>query len=197
MIIRKQFKFKNKHIVRNCTSVRCKENEHAHTYAVEIFLTAKGLDNGQMILDFGLFKTNIKDIISTFDNSYSLWNLDRPDFVDYVKANNTRWIELPVSPSAESLSVILFYLVDKVIKNTVFNNGERTPSLQAVRVHETTSGYAESHREDLEFFEPYNLTNIVISDDIKSKWKNPNLWDALVNQDPFVNPVVEQQVVPV
>lgn len=194
MIIRKQFNFKNKHIVRNCTSVRCKENEHAHTYSVEIFLTAKGLDNGQMILDFGLFKTNIKDIVGIFDNAYSLWVKDKPDFKEYVTSNNKRWIELPVSPSAESLSVILFYLIDNVISNTEFNNGERTPSLHAVRVHETTSGYAESQREDLEFFEPYSLADITISDDIASSWKDPELWNKLVNKIPFVNPIVEQQV---
>ena len=48
--IRKEFTFNNIHIVRNCTSERCKKSAHAHTYHVEVFLTSNKLDNGQLEL---------------------------------------------------------------------------------------------------------------------------------------------------
>lgn len=46
MIIRKQFKFEGAHIVRNCTSQRCRENIHGHSYIVEVFITSDKLDHG-------------------------------------------------------------------------------------------------------------------------------------------------------
>ena len=80
MLIRKLFKFEGAHIVRNCSSDRCKRSIHGHSYTVEVFLTAKGLDNGQMIMDFGLMKGTIKDLIDSFDHAYSFWNLEKRSF---------------------------------------------------------------------------------------------------------------------
>ena len=54
--IRKEFTFNNAHIVRNCSSDRCKYTAHAHTYRVEVFLKSDKLDNGYMAVDFGLLK---------------------------------------------------------------------------------------------------------------------------------------------
>ena len=60
MIIRKKFKFEGAHIVRNCSTKRCKTSIHGHSYKVEVFFTSNKLDNGFMILDFGLTKKHIK-----------------------------------------------------------------------------------------------------------------------------------------
>ena len=62
MIIRKKYTFNNGHIVRNCSSERCKFSIHAHTYSVEFFFTSNGLDNGSMVIDFGLLKNKINKI---------------------------------------------------------------------------------------------------------------------------------------
>jgi 6-pyruvoyltetrahydropterin/6-carboxytetrahydropterin synthase len=43
MIIRKQFKFEGAHIVRNCTTRRCKKSIHGHSYVVEVFFTSNKL----------------------------------------------------------------------------------------------------------------------------------------------------------
>jgi 6-pyruvoyltetrahydropterin/6-carboxytetrahydropterin synthase len=118
MVIRKKFSFEGAHIVRNCSSIRCKKSIHGHGYVVEIFFTSKGLDNGQMVMDFGLMKGTIKDFIDGFDHAYSIWNKETDEFKDFMKNNSERWIEMPVSPSAEAYSLMFLFVIDKIIKAT-------------------------------------------------------------------------------
>lgn len=199
MIIRKLFKFEGAHIVRNCSSDRCKRSIHGHSYVVECFFTSKGLDNGQMVMDFGLMKGTIKDLIDSFDHAYSMWNKESDSVKDFIYENSARWISMPVSPSAESYSLMLFYIIDKMVKATEFNNGEKEVELSSVRVHETTTGYAESFREDLEYWD-FNLMDVTFSEQIKAEWHDPEMYNKLIQYNqrpmakPFVNPVVTQQI---
>ncbi len=162
MVIRKLFKFEGAHIVRDCSSDLCKKSIHGHSYIVEVFLTSKGIDNGQMVVDFGLLKGTIKDFIESFDHCYSMWSKEKDDFKQFMKSNSERWIEMPVSPSAEMYSLMFLYVVDKITKNTTFNNGEKDVSVSSVRVHETATGYAESFKEDLSQWK-FDLSNIIVS----------------------------------
>jgi len=193
MIIRKQFKFEGAHIVRNCSSDRCKFSLHGHSYIVEVFFTGKGLDNGQMIMDFGLMKSTIGDFVDSFDHAYSMWDKESDDFKDFIHTNSARYIEMPVSPSAEAYSLMMFKVIDAIVKNTKFNNGEQDVELYAVRVHETATGYAESRREDMDWVD-WGIEDITFSDDIVNEWKDKEMWNKLLANDPFVNNVVKQQV---
>ena len=56
MIIRKLFKFENAHIVRGCSSTRCRSSIHGHSYKVELLFESDFLDDGHMVYDFGLMK---------------------------------------------------------------------------------------------------------------------------------------------
>jgi len=199
MIIRKQFKFNGMHIVRNCSSVRCKESIHAHTYTVEVMFTGTGLDNGQMIMDFGLMKGTIKDFIGSFNNAYSMWNKEDTAFRNFVMNNFDRYITMPVSPSAEAYSLMFLSVIDKIVKATEFNNGEHEVAVSSVRVHETATGYAEAFIEDLEWY-TYGLEDIFLSDAIHDNWSDPSMFNKLMSfhngmtEKPFVNEIVEQQV---
>ena len=51
MIIRKLFKFEGAHVVRNCSSVRCRENIHGHSYVVEVFIESDRLDRGYFLFN--------------------------------------------------------------------------------------------------------------------------------------------------
>ena len=203
MVIRKLFKFEGAHIVRNCSSERCKKSIHGHSYTVEVFFTSDGLDNGQMVMDFGLMKKNIKDLIDSFDHAYSVWNKENEDFIDFISKNSERYIIMPVSPSAEAYSLLFLYIIDKIIKATEFNNGEQNISVQSVRVHETATGYAEAFIDDLDpvVFNhvPFSLTDIFFSEGIIQEWGNPDMYKNLIeatnqNSPCFINEVVEQQV---
>ena len=189
MIIRKQFTFEGAHIVRNCSSDRCKRSLHGHSYIVEVFFTSDKLDNGMMVYDFGLTKGTIKDIIDSFDHAYSMWNKEKTDFKKFIKKESARWIEMPVSPSAEMYSLMFFFIIDKILQNTQFNNGEGNVQLSSVRVHETATGYAESFREDLKFWD-YQLGDIIFSNQIKEEWKDPKMYDKLINNIQFINPII-------
>ena len=203
MLIRKLFKFEGAHIVRNCSSIRCKKSIHGHSYVVEVFFTSCGLDNGQMVMDFGLMKGNIKDLIDSFDHAYSMWDKEDDEFKKFMTENSERYITMPVSPSAEAYSLMFLMLIDKVINATKFNNGEQVVKVSSVRVHETVTGYAEAFREDLDpkrfIHEPFKLEDIIFSQGIKDEWNDPEMYTKLIeatknNTQCFINEVVEQQV---
>ena len=192
MIIRKKFKFEGAHIVRDCSSERCKKSIHGHSYIVEIFLTSDKLDNGQMIVDFGLLKGIIKDFIDSFDHAYSVWNEEKPEFIKFIKEQSERYIIMPVSPSAEMYSLMFFYVINKLIEKTLFSNGEGNVKLCSIRVHETETGYAEAFKEDLKWWK-WDLYDIRISSAIKEEWKDPEMFTKLrsVETYVFVNPTIK------
>ena len=193
MIIRKQFKFEGAHIVRNCTSRRCSRSIHGHSYIVEVFLTSNKLDNGGMIVDFGLLKGPISDLIDSFDHSFSIWSKEDPKFLGYQLSWSERFVKMPISPSAENYALMFLFFIDKIIKNTKFNNGEGKVEVHSVRVHETATGYAEAFKKDLGLVK-YTLKDFDFSDQVRIEWKSGDWLDQLKKKKLFINPKVEKQV---
>ncbi|SMO52635.1 6-pyruvoyltetrahydropterin/6-carboxytetrahydropterin synthase [Saccharicrinis carchari] len=198
MIIRKKFKFEGAHIVRDCSSDRCKKSLHGHSYVVEVFLSSNKLDFGHMIYDFGLTKGTIKDIIDSFDHAYAMWDKESDEFKTFIRNNSERYIEMPVSPSAECFALTLLFLIDKTLQATEFKNGEGKVSVSSVRVHETDTGYAEAFRKDLDWF-TFELADVTFSQAVKDEWKDAEMYDKLLmyhkgelDAKPFVNPQVER-----
>ena len=177
MIIRKLFKFENAHIVRNCTSKRCKYNIHGHSYKVEVILSSNYLDNGQMVYDFGLFKGAIKDFIDSFDHSIALWGGDDKEYLKDMKKHSARWVELPVSPSAEQFSRVIFLAVEAILKKLEYKNGEKEVKVHSIKVHETDTGYAECFYEDAhsKLMGNIELKSIVFSPQVKKEWQSGNI----------------------
>lgn len=126
-----------------------------------------------MILDFGLTKKHIKNIIDSFDHAYSLWSNESDEFKNFFKTNSLRCIEMPVSPSAESYSLMFLKFIDHILKNTTFSNGEGNVQVTSVRVHETKTGYAEAFREDMDLIK-LDIKKVVFSNEIIKEWKNKN-----------------------
>jgi 6-pyruvoyltetrahydropterin/6-carboxytetrahydropterin synthase len=196
MLIRKLFKFENAHVVRNCTSDRCKRSIHGHSYKVELLLKASKLDHGQMVYDFGLLKGVIKDLIDSFDHAICFWEKDDSQYIDACQTFSARWISLPVSPSAEQFSRIFFYLAQQVLQSTVTQNGEGDVEVYSVIVHETDTGYAQSFIEDIqnEQMGILSLDGIVFSEQIQIEWANPQMYEDLKKGIKFNNPQVDLQV---
>jgi 6-pyruvoyltetrahydropterin/6-carboxytetrahydropterin synthase len=190
MIIRKLFKFENAHIVRGCSTQRCSENIHGHSYKVEVLLESNYLDNGQMVYDFGLMKQTIKELMEAFDHSITLWSGDDVTYVSDMKKHSARWVELPVSPSAEQFSRVIYLLVERVLLCTGMINGEREVKLHSIIVHETETGYAQGFKEDAysELMGSISLDDIKFSKQVKNEWKNPRLWEVLLAGELVVNP---------
>ncbi|ENX05886.1 6-pyruvoyl trahydropterin synthase family protein [Acinetobacter courvalinii] len=196
MLIRKLFKFENAHIVRNCTSDRCKRSIHGHSYKVELLLKASKLDHGQMVYDFGLLKGVIKELYDSFDHAICFWQKDDPAYIDACKTFSARWISLPVSPSAEQFSRIFFFLAQQVLNSTVTQNGEGDVEVYSVIVHETDTGYAQSFQEDIENAQmgELSLEQIVFSEQVQAEWSDVQMYENLKKGTKFQNPNVELQV---
>jgi len=190
MIIRKQFKFENAHIVRDCSTQRCSENIHGHSYKVEVLLESNYLDNGQMVYDFGLTKLYIKELIDSFDHAITLWNKDDKNYIEKMKQYSNRWVELPVSPSAEQFARVIYLMAERVLACTDMQNGEREVKLHSIIVHETETGYAQGFKEDAhsKLMGEIALEDIVFSSQIQSEWSNRDLWTKLLNREVLTNP---------
>ncbi len=190
MIIRKIFKFENAHIVRGCSTQRCSENIHGHSYKVEVLLESNYLDDGQMIYDFGLMKRSIKELIEAFDHSITLWSGDDKGYIEDMKRHSSRWVELPVSPSAEQFSRVIYLMVERILDSTGMVNGERNVKVNSIIVHETDTGYAQSFKEDAysKLMGIINLNNIVFSKQIQVEWSNRFLWSDLLENKLMENP---------
>lgn len=190
MIIRKLFKFENAHIVRGCSTIRCRSSIHGHSYKVEVLLESNFLDNGQMVYDFGLMKQSIKDIIDSFDHSISLWNMDDKIYIEDMKKHSARWVELPISPSAEQFSRLFFVLIDRLFNLTTTINGERDVKLHSIIVHETDTGYAQAFKEDAYSINMglIDIDDIILSDDVKKGCKDKEIWNKIKNKEKFINP---------
>lgn len=190
MIIRKLFKFENAHIVRGCSSQRCRASVHGHSYKIEVLFESDYLDNGQMVYDFGLMKQGMKALIDSFDHSIALWSGDDAQYLEDMKRHSQRWVELPVSPSAEQFSRVIFVMIDTLLRLTQSINGEREVKLHSIIVHETDTGYAQGFREDAysQKMGLIELEKIVFSEGVREEWGDPQLWEKMMAGEVFINP---------
>ena len=190
MIIRKLFKFENAHIVRGCSSVKCRSSVHGHSYKVELLFASNFLDHGQMVYDFGLMKQNMKALIESFDHAIALWSGDDAEYLAAMKKHSQRWVELPVSPSAEQFARVIFVLIDTLLKLTSTVNGEKEVKLESVIVHETDTGYAQAFAKDAysEQMGMIDLEEIIFSDAVREDWAESELFEKIKKGERFSNP---------
>lgn len=194
MEIRKLFNVEAaQHVVRNATSYRCSHSVHNHGAIIEVFLTSNKLDNGGMIVDFGILKGAIKQWIDSFDHCMCFWNKDNEEYKSDMKKWNDRWIELPINPSAENLALYICFMVNKILEATEFNNGEGNVVCSKVIYHETSTGYAEAKITDFHLL-PTDL-NTTYSQGVTEDW-SADLYEFIFNIPGikyFINPKVEKQ----
>lgn len=193
MIIRKEFRVESAHIVRNCTSERCSHSIHGHSAVIELFFESDQLDNAQMVMDFGLMKTSIKQFIDSMDHCYLLCDKDKSEFKEFITKECDRYIILPFNPSAEMLSLYIFKNVSNILELTNLANGEQNVKLKAVRYHETVTGYAECNEDDLKNIWKPEYDNVRYSDGVLRDWSD-ELTQAMQFDVRIQNPVIPQQI---
>jgi 6-pyruvoyltetrahydropterin/6-carboxytetrahydropterin synthase len=149
------------------------------------------LDHGQMVYDFGLMKQGIKELIDSFDHAVAIWDGDDAEYIEAMKVHSNRWAILPVSPSCEQFSRVMFVMIDKLVWFTKMVNGEKMVRLNSIIVHETETGYAQCFREDAysELMGLIKLEDIHFSDEVRQGWSDPQLWEKVLAGETFVNPV--------
>ncbi len=143
-----------------------------------------------MVYDFGLMKTGIKEIIDSFDHAVTLYEKEPHTYTDDMKKHSKRWIQLPVSPSAEQFARVFFLLIERLLAQTVMQNGEKEVKLYSIIVHETKTGYAQCFRQDAhsELMGKIDLESIVFSAQVQAEWKEPKLFATLLEGGCFINP---------
>lgn len=190
MIIRKLFKFENAHIVRGCSTQRCRASLHGHSYTVEVLFESRYLDHGQMVYDFGLMKQGMKALIDSFDHAIALWDGDDEAYIATMKQHSNRWVQLPVSPSAEQFSRVIFVMMDVLLGLTDSVNGEQGVQLHSIIVHETQTGYAQCFREDAYsvVMGRLDVEKMIFSDEVREGWGDPLLWEKIKRGERFINP---------
>ena len=132
-----------------------------------------------MVMDFSLLD-KVKMFIESFDHTYSLWKGEAEELKHFIYKYNRRVAEFPLSPSAEGFALICLYVIDLILKNTRFENGEGNIEVSSVRVHETATGYAEAFREDLQEVH-FSVRDIHFSPGITEQWKTADWWEKLIN----------------
>jgi 6-pyruvoyltetrahydropterin/6-carboxytetrahydropterin synthase len=190
MIIRKLFKFENAHIVRGCSTQRCRASIHGHSYKVEVLFESQYLDHGQMVYDFGLMKQGMKELIDSFDHAIAIWDGDDAAYIASMKEHSNRWVVLPVSPSCEQFSRVIFLMIDQLLRSTRMINGEQGVKLHSIIVHETDTGYAQAFSEDAysQQMGRIALESILFSDEVREGWSDPQLWEKVLASEIFINP---------
>ncbi len=143
-----------------------------------------------MVYDFGLMKQNMKDLIDSFDHAITLWDGDDQEYLSDMKKHSDRWVQLPVSPSAEQFSRVIFIMINELLKLTSMVNGEKKVKLNSVIVHETATGYAQGFEEDAysELMGNIDLNEIVFSDGVRADWREFELWEKIKKGEKFINP---------
>ena len=187
MIIRKIYDFENAHIVRFCSSKRCRTSIHGHLYKCEVMLSSNFLDSAGMVYDFGLMKQGIKVIIDSFDHATTLFSGDSDEYKNDIKKHSKRWIEIPQNPSAEQFCRVFFILIDRLLSLTNMHNNEKNVTLYSIIVHETATGYAQCFREDAynEDMGKIELKDISFSPEILADLDDEEFFTKLKNGSKF------------
>lgn len=107
-------------------------------------------DQGQMLMDFGLFKKWCNSFIDGFDHSMVIWNLEKDEhLVKFVGENFERVLVTPFASSAEMqakmFSEILYRMVEAIKKQQPEGDREKyfpDAEISGATIHETETGYA-------------------------------------------------------
>ena len=194
MIIRKRFRCESSHIVRNCTSERCSHSHHGHSAVIDVFFEGRQLDNAQMLMDFGLMKGTIKEWVDSMDHCALICTKDDPEYVEFFKKFNDRYILIPFNPSAEMLSIFIMHYINRILDNTQFNNGEDRVRCVNVEYNETVTGMARCDERDEKInWNPLWEEEIVFSEGVKRDW-SPALRNFIETGKYIINPVIPQQI---
>ena len=145
--IRKEFRFEMAHQLFNSYSAACHQNLHGHSYVLELFFTTTEydkLDETGMVVDFGEVKAIAKDYIDGWDHSLVMPKMFPEEYLNMLAKYTKKFQVTDYNPTAENMSKDIFQKVGEMVKNyQVQKYGKVNWTISKVRLHETTTGYAE------------------------------------------------------
>lgn len=139
--IRKQFKFEGAHQLYNAYSKACTDCIHGHSYLVEVFFESSNLDETGMVIDFGKINALFKGYIDEYwDHSLIMPDLFSKKYLDLLAEYNKKLNIVSYNPTAENMAKYMFQEFISILNQ---NNINIKVTIAGVRVHETTTGWAE------------------------------------------------------
>ncbi len=143
--IRKSFTFEAAHQLESAETAACHECVHGHSYKVEVFLEHWALDCHEMVLDFSFLKGFKEEVMKEWDHGLLLHVNKRPHFLPLIEAGVLKrekvWF-FDRNPTAEMMASHLYDRLVLWLKESNF-----TVRARKVRVHETSTGWAEFEPE--------------------------------------------------
>ena len=136
--IRKQFKFEMSHQLFKSYSAACHEAIHGHSYILELFLSSDGLDDTGMVIDFGEVKSICGDWINTWDHCLVMPTMFDKEYLEMLSKYNKKMIITQYNPTAENMAREMWYTISYLL-----SQAKRNINVSKVRLHETTTGWAE------------------------------------------------------
>jgi len=142
MLVRKQFKFEAAHTLVSAYSERCVDSIHGHSYLVEVVLAGEPKQEDGMVVDFSYVKAIIGSFVDAWDHAMVIAAADpiKEDLLKLMNKYDMRYIVTPFNPTAEEMSIYFSSVINTVLSNA----GVTQYSLHSIKVHETTTGWAES-----------------------------------------------------
>lgn len=142
--IRKQFKFEMAHQLKDSYSAACHENLHGHSYILELYFKSGVVDKNGMVVDFGEVKDVIGDYVNSWDHSLTMPKFFDDEYLNMLKKYTKKMRITDYNPTAENMAKEMFDEINKmVVDYQVKKYGKIDWNLSKVRLHETTTGWAE------------------------------------------------------
>lgn len=142
--IRKQFKFEMAHQLKDSYSAACHENLHGHSYVLELYFNAETLDKYGMVVDFGEVKDALGDYVNSWDHSLTMPVFFDKEYLDMLGRYTKKMRITSYNPTAENMARAMFGEITKLLETYQREKyGHITWELCKVRLHETTTGWAE------------------------------------------------------
>ena len=139
--IRKLFKFEMAHQLSTAYSTACSEQIHGHSYICEVFFKSDELDETGMVIDFGEVKALIGEYMDFWDHSLVMPSDMPKEYLKALTKYNKKLQIVPYNPTAEAMAKDMYYRIKKLMRGSA--NPDIADKVYKVRLHETTTGYAE------------------------------------------------------
>lgn len=145
--IRKSFTFEAAHQLETAVTAACHECIHGHSYTVELVISSHLLNRDRMVMDFAELRDFKDAIMEELDHGLLLHENKRPHFQPLIdegvlKAGKVSFHE--ENPTAEYIARMIFHNLTKFVRDRVELDGiGRGVKAETVRVHETSTGWAE------------------------------------------------------
>lgn len=142
--IRKQFKFEMAHQLKDSYSAACHENLHGHSYVLELYFNSETVDKNGMVVDFGEVKDVIGDYVNSWDHSLTMPVFFDKEYLDMLGRYTKKMRITSYNPTAENMAKEMYREIANAInKYQREKYGAVSWELAKVRLHETTTGWAE------------------------------------------------------